>query len=149
MIFRGMSERPDPRVFLASERTLLAWVRTGLATMGLGFVVAKFGLFLAAAGFGPAGAAGNLRAAIIGIALVITGGVAVVHAARQHQRLAGNLGPAELPRHYSLHFAPWFAYALAAASAILAIHLLLRATENEFLLRDHPGPRAGQTEPAE
>ena len=25
---------PDPRVFFASERTLLAWVRTGLAAIG-------------------------------------------------------------------------------------------------------------------
>ncbi|MFN0055596.1 MAG: YidH family protein [Planctomycetales bacterium] len=36
----------DPRVYFASERTLLAWVRTGLALMGFGFVVARFGLFL-------------------------------------------------------------------------------------------------------
>jgi uncharacterized protein (DUF302 family)/uncharacterized membrane protein YidH (DUF202 family) len=32
--------------YLAVERTLLAWVRTGLALMGFGFVVARFGLFL-------------------------------------------------------------------------------------------------------
>jgi len=32
--------------YLAAERTLLAWIRTGLALMGLGFVVARFGLFL-------------------------------------------------------------------------------------------------------
>ena len=36
----------DPRVRLAGERTLLAWIRTGIAMMGLGFVVARFGLFL-------------------------------------------------------------------------------------------------------
>lgn len=36
----------DPRVFYAAERTLLAWIRTGLAMMGFGFVVARFGLFL-------------------------------------------------------------------------------------------------------
>jgi len=36
----------DPRVRYAVERTLLAWVRTGLALMGFGFVVARFGLFL-------------------------------------------------------------------------------------------------------
>ncbi len=32
--------------YLAVERTFLAWIRTGLALMGLGFVVARFGLFL-------------------------------------------------------------------------------------------------------
>ena len=36
----------DPRVQFAAERTLLAWVRTGLAMMGFGFVVARFGAFL-------------------------------------------------------------------------------------------------------
>jgi len=32
--------------YLAAERTLLAWIRTGLALMGFGFVVARFGVFL-------------------------------------------------------------------------------------------------------
>jgi len=36
----------DAATELAEERTLLAWIRTGLAIMGLGFVVARFGLFL-------------------------------------------------------------------------------------------------------
>lgn len=39
-------EQEDPRVELAIERTLLAWIRTGIAMMGLGFVVARFSLFL-------------------------------------------------------------------------------------------------------
>jgi putative membrane protein len=36
----------DPRIYFAAERTFLAWLRTGLALMGFGFVVARFGLFL-------------------------------------------------------------------------------------------------------
>ena len=36
----------DPRVYLAAERTFLAWIRTSLALMAFGFVVSRFGLFL-------------------------------------------------------------------------------------------------------
>jgi putative membrane protein len=40
--------RPSSRVrdHLANERTFLAWVRTALGLIGLGFVVARMGLFL-------------------------------------------------------------------------------------------------------
>jgi putative membrane protein len=31
---------------LAAERTFLAWIRTGLGLMGVGFAVSRFGLFL-------------------------------------------------------------------------------------------------------
>ena len=39
-------ESQDPRTYFAAERTLLAWLRTGLGLMGVGFAVARFGLFL-------------------------------------------------------------------------------------------------------
>lgn len=34
------------REHLANERTFLAWIRTGIALMGFGFVIVKFALFL-------------------------------------------------------------------------------------------------------
>lgn len=37
---------PDLRILQANERTLLAWVRTGLALMAFGFVLARIGLWL-------------------------------------------------------------------------------------------------------
>lgn len=41
-----MPEKASLSDYLAAERTFLAWIRTGLALMGFGFVVARFGLFL-------------------------------------------------------------------------------------------------------
>jgi putative membrane protein len=41
-----MDPAHDPRIFFAAERTLLAWIRTGLSLMAFGFVIARFRLFL-------------------------------------------------------------------------------------------------------
>ena len=69
-----MSDLDDPRVYFAAERTLLAWIRTGIAAIGLGFVVAKFGLFLryiappeAVSGYKPS------ISLLIGLAMVVLG----------------------------------------------------------------------------
>lgn len=43
---KPLYQNVDPRTFWAKERTFLAWIRTGLALMGFGFVVARFNLFL-------------------------------------------------------------------------------------------------------
>jgi putative membrane protein len=40
----------DPRLLQANERTLLAWVRTSIALMTFGFVLARIGLWLRALG---------------------------------------------------------------------------------------------------
>src|SRR5215468_8879852 len=41
-----VQRQPSFTDYLAVERTFLAWIRTALALMGFGFVVARFGLFL-------------------------------------------------------------------------------------------------------
>src|SRR5262245_45854784 len=72
----GDGPAEDPRVRFAAERTLLAWVRTGLALMGFGFVVARFGLFLrevAAAGQGAPAARSTGASLVIGTGLVVLG----------------------------------------------------------------------------
>ena len=78
----------DPRVMLAAERTLLAWIRTGIALMGLGFVIARFGLFLreiAAA----SGSVGPSRSnAILGVIVVGAGVLVTLWASARHMRLA-------------------------------------------------------------
>lgn len=41
-------ESPDPRFLQANERTLLAWVRTGLTLMAFGIVIARISVWLQA-----------------------------------------------------------------------------------------------------
>jgi putative membrane protein len=83
----------DPRVRFAAERTLLAWVRTGVALMGFGFVVARFGLFLrelSTTGHGEMPHSTGLSL-WIGIALVTLGVVMTLLAAGQHWRIVDRL----------------------------------------------------------
>ena len=65
------------------ERTLLAWVRTGLAVMGLGFVVARFGLFLreTAASDGVALPSRTPFSPVVGVLLILLGAASMALAA--------------------------------------------------------------------
>jgi putative membrane protein len=42
----AIAPRADLRVLQANERTLLAWIRTGVALVAFGFVVARVGVWL-------------------------------------------------------------------------------------------------------
>src|SRR5919198_4251861 len=78
----------DPRVYFAAERTLLAWIRTGLAMMGFGFVVARFGLFLRELQFSHGGPVAHSTGFSFwfGTALVLMGAMATLLGARQYKR---------------------------------------------------------------
>lgn len=77
-------EPPSARDHLANERTLLAWVRTALTIVGLGFIVDRLAL--------QDSPVGGLEA-LAGVALVIVGGLIAVGGAwsflRARRELSG------------------------------------------------------------
>lgn len=120
-----MSYLDDPRVLFAAERTLLAWVRTSVTLMGLGFVVARFGVFLAVLRGAAAPAGHHGLSAWIGIAFVVLATVVLGVALRQHVRFVRALGPREVPVGYGTWLPTFTAAALAVTGGLLALYLLL------------------------
>lgn len=92
--------RPNPlppanpnalRDHLANERTFLAWIRTAIAIIALGFVVAKFGLFLRES-YGAQVHLSTVRfGAIVGVLLVLLGMLSAGLASRRFLQVRGNI----------------------------------------------------------
>jgi putative membrane protein len=83
----------DLRDYLAEERTFLGWVRTGIALMGFGFVVARFGIFLEQFNLPQQFSAAQPRefSPWLGAALIATGALVNLFSARRFMRLAGEV----------------------------------------------------------
>lgn len=123
-----MSSLDDPRVFFAAERTLLAWVRSGLGSMGLGVVVAKSGVvirLMAVDGQGVAPVVHERLALAVGVLLVGLGMAACALAALQFRRFVTALAGAEVPARWLLFLPGLFAWTAAAAGALVIVALVL------------------------
>jgi putative membrane protein len=107
----------------ANERTLLAWIRTGVALMGFGFAIARFGLFLseiAQAGQVHVNHARGIGSAWFGVVLVVLGlmtnTAATVRYAQARRALDEGRSPAASPA---------LAYAVGIGSVLLAIAMAI------------------------
>ena len=117
----------DPRVYLAAERTFLAWIRTGLGLMGVGFAVSRFGLFLrelsASAAHLPAHTTG--LSVWSGVSLVALGVIVNVSAVIRHFQLVRNLNSRTWKAGRVSTDAVVLGLVLAAIGIGMAVYLLL------------------------
>ena len=109
---------------MAAERTLLAWIRTSLALMAFGFVVARFALILLTLGVEVEAHVANTATAI-GVAMVVLGALASAGAPMHYRKYFSRIRS-----DGSRPFAAWtlamnVAYATAIVGFVLAIYLLI------------------------
>jgi putative membrane protein len=117
----------EPRIYLAAERTFLAWVRTALALMGFGFVIARFALFmreLAAVQGGRPQAYPTFSPAL-GFVMVCLGVIVIVVAPIRHLAYIRALerGVTNPPLRIPLSLV--VAVTLALVGVAIAIHILI------------------------
>jgi putative membrane protein len=117
----------DPRIRMAAERTLLAWIRTGLAMMGFGFVVARFALWLRALAMaGPVDQPPRHSLSVwFGMALVLLGVVTNGLAAVRHRRYVRALDAGEADPRLDPMLGLAVAAVLIVIGLAMAVYLLV------------------------
>ncbi len=116
----------DPRTYFAAERTFLAWIRTGLGLMGVGFALARFGLFLREfQGEKPAAPHPTGLSVYSGVALVTLGVIVNVVAVIHHVGTVKQLRTGTWVPGRSTRSAVILALLLAVVGTGVAIYLLL------------------------
>jgi putative membrane protein len=118
--------RRDPRIYFAAERTFLAWIRTGLALMGFGFVVARFGLFLKelSATRPELGVKSSGFSLVAGTGLIVIGVLVNITSSVTHYRTIEQLNRGEAAVGQHSFVAMVVALALALLGAGMSVYLI-------------------------
>ncbi|MCE2658888.1 MAG: DUF202 domain-containing protein [Rubrivivax sp.] len=119
-----MSYLDDPRVLFAAERTLLAWQRTAIALMGMGFVVERFGLFFRMVNPQAWSAAQQTYSLWLGVSFLAMGALVAVLAAFQFRRVVAGLGEKEVPRGYWTNLGVCANFTLAGLALAMAMYFI-------------------------
>jgi putative membrane protein len=122
----GPAEK-DPRVYFAAERTFLAWIRTGLGLMGVGFAVSRFGLFLRQLRASETHLSAHATGVSVwsGVALVCLGVIVNITAVVQHVHLVRALRSGEWVPGMISRSAVGLALLLAGVGVGIAVYLIL------------------------
>lgn len=117
----------DPRIFFAAERTLLAWVRSGLAVMALGLVIDKFGLLLSVliASTASQHQSRHDLSHYLGIILILVGTLIVLGAQYNHHVYLPSLPPEDLPKQAIVRLDWFLTFSIAIIGVFLTIYLVV------------------------
>ena len=115
---------------LAAERTFLAWVRTSIAVASLGFVVAKFGIWLRefAAQLSPQIHMQSTALSLpIGIGMMLFGGALTIAAAWHFRRVKETIMRGEIRSSGSLVIA--VTLGVSVLTIVMVVYLLAAAAK--------------------
>ncbi|HVA86784.1 MAG TPA: DUF202 domain-containing protein [Candidatus Saccharimonadales bacterium] len=120
---RDQTPRPSLRDHLANERTFLAWTRTAITVMALGFVVAKFGILLREIGGAGVHQLTVRAGAVVGILLVLSGLILLALATRRFLRLRRGIESGV--EAYTVRLDVVLGVTVGVAGVLLAVYLLI------------------------
>ena len=127
---KEISDGSRTQQHLANQRTFLAWLRTGVALIGLGFVVSRFGLFLRTITLGHSlnvstvdqNYANYSLSSLVGISMVILGIVFIGFALRNYLDTHNSIIKGSyLPKHIYIYLV---SISLIVLGALVAFYLL-------------------------